>query len=55
MVVAGESRSGEEQLLEKVRAGVAAVEVFCTVEGDVEGRMAGSLGAVYPDGGPVEG
>ena len=41
--------------MEKVCAGVAAVEVFCAVEGDVEGHMAGSLGAVYPDRGPIEG
>ena len=55
MVGAGESCFGEEQLLEKVCAQVAAVEVFCVVEGDVEECMTGSLGAKYPDGGLVEG
>jgi len=43
VVVADESCSGEEQLLEKVRAGVAAVEVFCAVEVTLEGARLGLL------------
>lgn len=55
MVAARETGSGEEELLEKICTRVAGIEVLRIVKGDIEGGVTGPLGAVYPDGGAIEG